>query len=57
MEQLIHQLQNNQIFTALSGAWALGVLTYLCRDVPNRLWLLFKRFCVTRISVTNSNSQ
>lgn len=45
--------KTNPIIAGAVSLWGLGVVTYLCRDIPKRIWSLIKRQLTTSLTFTN----
>ena len=45
----------NEFMAAAISAWFLGIVAYLCKDVPKRLFLLLKKHLTTSFMVTSHN--
>lgn len=45
----------NQFVAGALSLWGLGVISYLCKDVPRKIWGLITKFSTTTLTVTSSN--
>ena len=43
----------NQMVAGAISLWTLGVVSYLCKDVPYRLWSLIKKFSTTTVTLSS----
>ena len=48
--------QNNPIVAGAISLWGLGVITYICKDIPNRIWGFIKYQVTTVVTINNSDA-
>ena len=60
LENFIANIQNyaqhNQIIAGAISLWGLGVLSYLVRDIPNKIKQLTIRYCTTTLTIMNTHN-
>lgn len=45
----------NQFVAGALSLWGLGVVSYLCKDIPKKFWGVIKKFFTTTVTITNQN--
>jgi len=46
-------MQTNTMMASMVGLWGVAVLTFVTKDIPNRVWKLIRRQITTSIEVTS----
>jgi chaperone BCS1 len=54
-QQFIEISKSNPIMASVIGLWGAGVVTYLLRNVPGRLWNLAVRACTRNVTLTSAD--
>jgi len=47
---------NNHMLAGAIGLWGLGVISYMCRSVPSRIYDFLLRHLTTELTVTSQNT-
>jgi len=49
-------IKDNQVLASVMGLYGVGVLTFLIRNIPEKIYKILKRYLTTSITITSQNS-